>query len=138
MSGTSSPPPARRDGGRILLIAVLAVSLLLNALAAGAALRAYRLRSEILGPDVATALFPREVRRDIARAVAARGEPLKTAVRSVVEARKTVVAAAIARPFDRAATETAMAELRIRADAALAEAQGVVLDALTERAAREE
>ncbi|MCB2114872.1 MAG: hypothetical protein KDE00_00870 [Rhodobacteraceae bacterium] len=135
---TASPPPARRrDAGRIVLIVALAVSLLFNAIAAGAALRAHRLKSELLGPDAAAAMFPRDIRRDIARELAGGDAPLKTAIRAAIEARRAVVDTAAAEPFDRAATEAAMADLRVKADAALAAAQGVVLDALTRRAARD-
>jgi hypothetical protein len=135
MTGQTTAP--RRDRGRILLLSVLLLSLLLNAVAAGAALRAYRLRQDILGPETAAALFPRDYRREIGRAIAASDGAVKTAIRATVSARARVVQTGTARPFDRAATEAAMAELRRSADTALTLAQSVVLDALTAKAARD-
>lgn len=133
----SIPLPApKRDRGRMVLIAVLAASLLLNALAAGAALRAYRLRSELLGPDAVAVFFSRDTRRDISRALARSADPLRAALRDAALARKAVVDTAETRPFDRAATAAAMETFRARANEALALTQGVILDTLEARAAQ--
>lgn len=125
----------KRDKGRIALIAVLAVSLLGNALAAGAVLRFRALQGDLLGPAAAQAFFPREVRRDLRAALRDHAESLRPALHRLAEDRAAVVAAGMARPFDRAALDVAMTRFRTDADAGIAALQAVIGDTLEARAA---
>ena len=124
----------KRDKGRIALIAVLAVSLLGNALAAGAVLRFRALQSELLGPAAEQALFPRAVRRDLRAALRETAETLRPALHRLAEDRAAVVAAGAARPFDRAALDAAMVAMRAQLDTTLGAVQQVVGDRLEARA----
>ncbi|MFC5736735.1 hypothetical protein [Sinirhodobacter huangdaonensis] len=124
----------KRDTGRIVLIAVLAVSLLGNALAAGAVLRFRALQTELLGPAAEQALFPRAVRRDLRAALRENAETLRPALHRLAEDRAAVVAAGAARPFDRAALDAAMVAMRAQLDTTLGAVQQVVGDRLEARA----
>lgn len=126
-----------RDTGRIVLIAVLAVSLLGNALAAGAVLRFRALQSELLGPAADQALFPRAARRDLRAALRENAETLRPALHRLAEDRAAVVAAGAARPFDRAALDAAMVAMRAQLDTTLGAVQQVVGDRLEARAKSE-
>lgn len=128
----------KRDKGRIALIAVLAVSLLGNALAAGAVLRFRALQSELLGPAAEQALFPRAVRRDLRAALRENAETLRPALHRLAEDRAAVVAASTAQPFDRAALDAAMTKFRTDADAGIEVLQQVIGDRLEARAAAQE
>jgi uncharacterized membrane protein len=123
-----------RDTGRIVLIAALAVSLLGNALAAGAVLRFRALQTELLGPAAEQALFPRAVRRDLRAALRENAETLRPALHRLAEDRAAVVAAGAARPFDRAALDAAMVAMRAQLDTTLGAVQQVVGDRLEARA----
>lgn len=122
------------DTGRIVLIAALAVSLLGNALAAGAVLRFRALQTELLGPAAEQALFPRAVRRDLRAALRENAETLRPALHRLAEDRAAVVAAGAARPFDRAALDAAMVAMRAQLDTTLGAVQQVVGDRLEARA----
>lgn len=124
----------KRDKGRIVLIAVLAVSLLGNALAAGAVLRFRALQSELLGPAAEQALFPRAVRRDLRAALRENAETLRPALHRLAEDRAAVVAASTAQPFDRAALDAAMVAMRAQLDTTLGAVQQVIGDRLEARA----
>ncbi|RLL65122.1 hypothetical protein [Paenirhodobacter hankyongi] len=124
----------KRDKGRIALIAVLAVSLLGNALAAGAVLRFRALQSELLGPAAEQALFPRAVRRDLRAALRENAETLRPALHRLAEDRAAVVAASTAQPFDRAALDAAMVAMRAQLDTTLGAVQQVIGDRLEARA----
>lgn len=127
----------KRDTGRIVLIAVLAVSLLGNALAAGAVLRFRALQTELLGPAAEQARFPRPVRRDLRAALRENAETLRPALHRLAEDRAAVVAAGAARPFDRAALDAAMVAMRAQLDTTLGAVQQVVGDRLEARAKSE-
>ena len=133
---TSLPAsPARRNRGRILLVAALAISLLFNAMAVGAVLKLRHLRQSLLGEDSAALMLPPDLRADIRRALVADGPNLNLALARVVAARKTAVALASASPFDPAATDQAMTKVRGEVTTLMAAAQVTVLDELTRRAA---
>lgn len=124
----------RRDRGRMILIGVLAVSLAGNALALGAAARFMTLRHEVLGGVAGEAVFPRPERRALLSAVHEQADVLRPELRALVEARVAVVEAGTARPFDRAALETAMTGFRAAADRMLVSVQKVIADTLEARA----
>jgi hypothetical protein len=128
---TDTPPP-RRDKARIVLIAVLTVSLIFNALALGAALRLHQLRQGLTGGDAAALTLPREMRRDILSALADAPE-LKAGLARVQAARRAVVAAATATPFNPAEAEAAMTELRGEVTRLMEQGQAVILQDLTRR-----
>ena len=113
--------------GRMVLIAVLALSLLGNALALGAALRLRHMR-DALGADASVSL-PAALRRDVFAALG-RDQNLKAALTRVQTARQAFVAAATAQPFDRAATDATLTALRGAVTALMEQGQGVVLAAL--------
>ncbi|MBN9886641.1 hypothetical protein [Salipiger abyssi] len=127
----------RRNSGRIALIAVLAVSLLGNALTAGALLRFKAMRSELLGPVAEAAVFPREVRRDLRAALAENADTLRPALHDLARARAAIISAGTAEPFDRAEVEAAMDVFRGEAEATIAQVQAVVLEVLAARAGSE-
>lgn len=127
----------RRNSGRIALIAVLAVSLLGNALTAGALLRFKAMRSELLGPVAEDAVFPRQIRRDLRAALAENADTLRPALRDLARARAAIVTAGTAEPFERAEVDAAMAAFRSEADDTIAQVQAVVLEVLAARAGAE-
>lgn len=132
--GHSPRARQRRDAGRMILIAVLAVSLAGNALAIGAVVRFQSLRHEVLGSSAETALFPRPERRALRAAVEANAQTLRPAMQALVAARIRVVEAGMAQPFERPALEAAMAEFRAQADLMMIALQEVVADTLEARA----
>lgn len=127
----------KRDRGRIVLVAVLGLSLLGNALTVGAVLRFQSVRQDLLGPASETAFFEGGTRRDIRAALEENGATLRPALRRAAEARAAVVAAGTARPFDAEATRAAMDRFRAEVDGLLVLVQGVVLERLEARAASE-
>lgn len=124
----------RRDRSRLILIAVLAISLAGNALAIGAVARFQNLRHDLLDGSEMNALFPRPERRALLDAMRENADQLRPELRSLVEARAGVVAAGMARPFDRGALDAAMAEFRTEADRLLNSLQQVIGDTLEARA----
>lgn len=126
----------KRNPGQIALIAVLALSLMGNALAVGAVLRFRALQGDLLGPAAAQATFPREIRRELRAALREKAGMLRPALRQLTEDRAAVVAAGQARPFDRVALDAAMARFRADLDSGLGAVQQVVGDRLEARAAK--
>ena len=133
----SHTPAARRSWGRIALVAALALSLLLNAVAVGAWLRLREARADLLGPEAAAARLPDDLRQDLRTALRAEARSIRPLLRDVVQARAAVVAAANARPYVRANDDAAMVSFRTSLDALLTEVQRVFLDQLDVRAASE-
>ncbi|WP_138465659.1 periplasmic heavy metal sensor [Poseidonocella sp. HB161398] len=128
-------PLARRlRPGRLGLLLLLAVSLTANAVTLGAALRVRQLKTELLGDAGSAAFYPPEVRRALRRAMEENRDEILPALHAVAAARAEVVAAGTAEPFDRAATEAAMAAFRASIDALLVTSQAAALDALEEQA----
>ncbi|MCR8550251.1 hypothetical protein M4578_20715 [Salipiger sp. P9] len=127
----------KRNTGRIALVAVLTVSLLGNALTAGALLRFQSMRADLLGPAAEDAFFSREIRKDLRDALAANGDTLRPALRDLASTRAAIVAAGTARPFDKAAVEAAMERFRGDADTTLRLVQDVVLVVLVARASED-
>lgn len=108
---------------RILLRVTLAVSLIVNAVMLGLILRLDAIRDQ-LGFDRGFAL---ELRQEF-RAQASGDAALSSAVQDVGAARAAMMDMLEAQPFDRAATEAQMAELRAATTALQAEAQRLLLD----------
>ena len=126
-------PAPRRDKTRLALIIVLALSLLLNALAIGAALRLHHLRQALTGGDTAGLTLPAEMRKDLIAAITT-APGLKTDLARVQDARRAAIAAATAKPFDRTATEAALTALRGEVTTLMTDGQQVVLDDLARTA----
>jgi uncharacterized membrane protein len=137
MTTPGTLPPSRRNWGRIALVTALVLSLFFNALAVGAWLRLRDARSEFLGPEAAAARLPDDMRRDLRKALRAEARSILPLLRAVVRARAAIVAAAEARPYDRAIADAAMTGFRGATDALLSEVQRVFLDQLDDRAAAE-
>ncbi|WP_172330205.1 periplasmic heavy metal sensor [Mangrovicoccus sp. HB161399] len=123
--------------GRLVLVCVLVLSLLGNAVTLGAVLRFRSLQSELLGDAGTAAFYPPPVRRALRDALGAQRDSLMPLLHAAAEARAGVVAAGTAEPFDRAATEAAMASFRASVDALLEGAQHMVLDTLEAEAAKD-
>lgn len=130
------PPPdaPRRSWGRIALVAALVLSLFLNAVAAGAWLRFREAREGLLGPEASAARLPDDLREDLRQALRAESGSLRPLLRDMVSARAAIVAAARAKPYDRATADAAMTDFRAATDALLAEVQRVFLNQLDARA----
>ncbi len=111
---------------RVALYLLLAVSLLGNAVALGLWLR---LR-DAGGVDGAWRRLPPETRAEFRAAVADRGSELRARFRALASARAEMLAAAEARPYDRAAVEAAMARVSAATLALQDEAQGLLLRGL--------
>jgi uncharacterized membrane protein len=130
---TISPtPPSRRSWGRIALIAVLLLSLVGNALAVGALIRFREVRAELLGDQSEFTRLPPEVRQELGDALRTNARSLRPLLRDVLRARIAMTEAAMARPYNRAATEAAMEDFRRDLDLLLVEVQIVFLDRLGE------
>lgn len=127
----------RRDRGRMILIAILAVSLAGNAVSLGALARLQTLRQDLFGGAAGAPLFPRDERRALGAAVRAKGDVLRPQLDRLVAARARVVEAGLARPFDRPALDAAMADLRRELEAMMIAVQLVVGDTLEARARAE-
>lgn len=126
----------KRNRGRMVLVGVLAVSLLGNALSAGALLKLRNLRQELLGPSAEQAMFPRDIRSALRTAYDDNADALRPSLHALVAARAAVVASGTARPFDRAALEADMAAFRNEMDSILTEVQTMVADTLEAEAAQ--
>lgn len=125
---------ARRNWGRVALIAVLGVSLLGNAISAGALMRLNTLREGIVGEAQDIPAYPPEIRKDLRAALTSEGSELQDALRALMLSRGEVVTVAATEPYDRAATEAAMEAFRSQLDETARVAQGVVLEVLDARA----
>lgn len=119
--------------GRFWLVAALALSLLLNAVALGAAARLWHLRQVVAADLGGGATLSRPLRRDLAATLVAHRADLAPALAAVQAARAAAVQAAEAQPFDRARADAALTELRLAVDALMAKAQALVLDRLSAR-----
>ena len=135
----TTPAPAstspRRSWGRIALIGALILSLLGNAVAVGAWVRLREARTELFGPEAASARLPNDLRQDLRQALRGEMRSLRPLLRDVVQAREAIVAAASARPYVRSDAEAAMNDFRNGVDALLAEVQRIFLDQLDTKAA---
>jgi hypothetical protein len=112
---------------------VLTLSLLGNAVAVGTLMRFREIRTELLGPGAQITRLPREVRQDLALALRQESGTLLPLVRAMSEARERLIAAATARPYNRATTEAAMEDFRATIADLLAAMQPVLLDRLDTR-----
>ena len=116
-----------------LLSGVLAVSLLGNALAIGAAVRLYHMRQALLG-DTASVTLPRAERRELLSALTSHAADMKPGLQAVQAARAAAVQAIVAKPFDAAKAGAAFDTLRTAVDGLMQQGQTVVLQDLTRRA----
>lgn len=116
----------------VALGAVLALSLLGNALALGAGLKLHHLRQDLLGGGAAVTL-PTAERRALGWALVAHQAELQPSLHAVQVARAEAAAAIRARPFDRAKVSAALDGLRTALDGLMVQGQGVVLDDLAQR-----
>ncbi len=130
MSGAGAPKPRK---SRFILTLLLAISLLFNVLALGAGVRLYQARQALLG-DGAPVSLPRDLRRDLTKALAAHRTEFAPALQSVQSARRDAVVAASDRPYDPDKREAALDRLRGAIDQLMGAVQGVVLQELARRA----
>jgi uncharacterized membrane protein len=136
MSDTERPQPRhRRNWTRIALIAVLLLSLLGNAVALGSALRYRSLRDSFVDRGALAVSLPPEIRRELRDALIDARPTLRPLLRDLAASRRTMIAAAVATDFDRAALDAEMTAFRGRLDTLLVAVQGVLLDRLQARAA---
>ena len=130
MSGAGAPKPRK---SRFILTLLLAISLLFNVLALGAGVRLYQARRALLG-DGAPVSLPRDLRRDLTKALAAHRAEFAPALQSVQSARRDAVEAASDRPYDPDERAAALDRLRSAIDQLMGAVQGVVLQELARRA----
>ncbi len=119
-----------RNRGRLILMAVLALSLLGNALQIGAGLRLYRLRADLLGEQGFATVQEPEVRQALNAALADHKDEIKPALRAFLTARIAAMDTGSAQPFDLDATRAKMAETRVAMDLLLDRVQEALLDGL--------
>lgn len=115
------------------LVAVLAMSLLGNALAVGAGLQIWKLRQSMLGDGPAITL-PRTERRALIRALVSHEDEMRPALTEVQTARRAAVAAVLARPYDAAKASATLDALRGALGELMREGQMVLLEDLSQRA----
>lgn len=127
---------APRNWGRIALIALLALSLLGNAVTVGAVMKLRANRTALAGPEAEYTRFPRDLRRSINTALRDNAAQIRPALQRLAAARKEMVETGTARPFDRAASEAAIAAFRTEAAAVMAEIQPILLGTLEAEASR--
>ena len=134
VTSQTNPPrrSSRRSWGRIALVAALALSLMGNALALGAWARLREMRAGIFGADVAQVALPADLRQDLINAIRSNARNLVPELQALSQTRRALIAAATARPYDRAATHVAMDAFRDAVDALLLAVQPIVLDRLDE------
>ena len=123
----------RRSWSRIVLIAVLALSLFGNAMALGAYLRLRELRESLVGRGTEAIALPEPMRQELRAALRERKTELEPALRDLALARRALIAAISAEPYDRATTEAAMTDFRADIDGLLSGAQVILLDYLDNR-----
>jgi uncharacterized membrane protein len=120
--------------GRVILIAVLALSLLGNALALGAGLRFVQLRHALMGESASTSLsIP--MRRELIAILADHKADLAPALQAMQTARLNAVEAISAKDYDPEATKAALDALRQSVTGLMEQAQVAVLDGLAKRPA---
>ena len=131
-------PNRRVAWGRLALIAVLAISLLANAVVVGAVVRVRQLRVAVMGDaDLRSLSYPPEIRVALRHELMAQSETLGPAVQAAMAARAGVVATGTKVPFDRAAVEDEMAQFRAAFDRVFDLTQGIVLGVMEEHAAQQ-
>lgn len=114
--------------GRVLLWAVLGASLMANAVVLGLVLR-FGAFSEEAGLRNTWADVPAETRRFFRAELAENRGALRTLLADLRRARSEMFAAAVARPYDRAAVEAAQAKVRAASAALQIKGQQMLLDA---------
>ena len=119
-----------RNRGRLILICILAVSLLGNALAAGAGLRLYQLRADLLGEHGFATVQEPEVRQALNTALAEHKDQIKPALQDFMKARIAAMETGSTQPLDLEATKAKMAETRAAMDILLDRVQEALLAGL--------
>lgn len=120
------------------LVLALALSLLVNVAALGFGVRMWQQTHRsfpALQGMTGTVTLPRQVRSDLASALAQNRDTVLPALKMVHQARVAAVQAATAQPFDRAKLESALTDLRLAVDKLMVAAQAVVVQRLAERSA---
>lgn len=115
-----------RQAGRVLFWIVVAASLLANAVVLGLFLALADVRQALNGGSAGFRDLPPDIRVALRQSVTAERGALQGQLRALGSARRAMVQAAAARPYDPAALEAAMAEVR-RASAELQTAAHAVL-----------
>lgn len=120
----------------LILWAVLALSLLLNAVAIGVAWRLNDLRASFNGETEGFRAFSQDVASGVLLSMSDRKEEFRAGLDQLGQARRRMFEAAAARPYDRAAVEQAMADVRAATAELQTRAQNVMLDEFDALAAK--
>jgi uncharacterized membrane protein len=121
-------------GWRILFWLVLGASLMANAVALGLLLRLGALRDSAMGEGARWSDLPAETRSAFRAELSENRGELAGLVAEVGKARSAMFTAATARPYDRAAVETAQARVREASAALQQKAQALMLEAFDKAA----
>jgi uncharacterized membrane protein len=121
---------------RGLFTAVAVLSLLANAVVLGLFLRMGDLRDTLNGGGTGFSGLPRAVRSEVRRALADERAALAAPLARLGAARRGMIEAAAARPYDGAAVEARMAEVRAASAALQAQLQTIMLGAFARAAGR--
>lgn len=130
---TAPDQTPRRNWTRLILIAVLALSLLGNALTLGALIRLRQVQTAFAVPGMDPQRLPPALRRDLMQALKSHAADLQPGLRALQTARAAFVSAATAQPYDPAAATMALTDLRASASTLMEQAQAIVLDDLATR-----
>ncbi len=122
--------------GRILLWTILGLSLLANAVVLGLFLRLGALRDLANGGVDVWAELPDDTRAAFRQELRANQPRFAALLADLGQARATAFRAAAARPYDRAAVEAALAQVRSASAALQTEAQLLMLKTFDEAAAK--
>ncbi len=125
-------------GWRAMLWIVLGASLLANAVTLGLILRLGALRdaAESAGLGEGWSALPAETRSAFRKDLAESRGDFSAVLQELRQARAAMFAAAAARPFDRAAVETAQANVRTATAALQIKLQGLMLETFSEAAGK--
>lgn len=125
-------------GWRTVLWIVLGASLLANAATLGLILRlgAMREAAEFAGLGEGWSAVPAAARSVFREELAENRADVSVLLRELRQAREAMYAAAVARPFDREAVETAQTNVRIATSALQVKVQGLMLEAFSAAAGK--
>lgn len=112
---------------RVMFWVVVAASLLANAAVLGLFLRFNDLRGVMNGRGGGFADLPPEIRQEFREVLRENRHTLRGPLRELGQARRAMFEAAAARPYDRAAVEAAMAQVRAASAALQVAGQEVLL-----------
>jgi uncharacterized membrane protein len=114
--------------GRVLLWAVLGISLLANAVVLGLVLRLGAFRDDGAGLRSVWSGVPAETRADFRAGIAANRAELRRLLGDLRQARTEMLAAAAARPYDREAVVIAQGKVRAATEALQVRTQALMLE----------